>query len=1000
VARRRLRPARQPVLLAVVLVAVSSLTYFAVPRAGPAGLAIHAAILLSPALAIPLGLTLHRPAHRLGWLLLTAAMVLWGIGNVGTLLVRESNQGLPAYPSWGDAFYLASYPLSVAGLFVFVRRRHRGHGRAGLLDALIVTTTVGLVAWEFLVEPVLHESGSRPLRTAVSVAYPLLDLLLLALVSRLGFGGLRRNRSALLLLAANTALLLADLARGVLVFHGVIPDGTAFDAVWVPYYLLAATAATHPSMRTLAEPVAEPPGARPRYWLLLGMAVLTPLVLDSILEVSGRQDTRNLLVGAVALYGLCAIRLGDLVTELVRSRAAKERAFERERALRESATALSDATTREDVRRAVEAAAARLTDREVTACRVVLAGDRHADPDPPVGAALVVPVPEASGEVSSDRGRLVVSVPPAPCPEATDALHALAAQAQTALERLRLSADLLQQHSERRFRSLVQNASDVIFVLDPDTTVHYATPSVERVLGHPVHALEGMPLRRLVHAEDEEILAGVLVGEDLQEALVLRMGHADGTWRHLEAVAAYVEDEFVQGLILTCRDVSDRTALEEELRFQAFHDALTGLPNRALFADRVGHALERGSRTGRGCAVLFCDLDDFKVVNDSRGHAVGDELLVAVAERLREAVRTGDTPARLGGDEFAVLLEDLGDRDDPEAVVDRVIIRLAQPYVLSCGEVRVDVSAGIAFSRSLSSVDELLRNADTAMYRVKEDGGGGWTEFRPAMRDTVVARARLLDDLRVALEEQQFRLFYQPVVALCESRIVGAEALLRWDHPTRGLVSPREFIALAEETGLIVPLGRWVLEQACTEAAGWPGEPLRVGVNLAARQIAEPGVTEDIVEVLRVTGLDPRQLVIELTETALLREDETILARLRQLDEIGVRLALDDFGTGYSSLAYLRRYPIHILKIAQEFVAPVSDGGVPAGLVRTLLDLARVLGMDAVAEGVEEPEQVRILRELGCRLAQGNLYGRPISGEQFGRVLTKGTQVTALAPSA
>jgi diguanylate cyclase (GGDEF)-like protein len=441
--------------------------------------------------------------------------------------------------------------------------------------------------------------------------------------------------------------------------------------------------------------------------------------------------------------------------------------------------------------------------------------------------------------------------------------------------------------------------------------------------------------------------------------------------------------------------------LREQLVHQAFHDPLTGLANRALLADRAQHALARSARRGETTAGLLLDLDGLKTVNDSLGHAAGDEVLAEVANRLRSTLRETDTAARLGGDEFAVLLEDL---ENPLtqacAIAQRILDVLLAPVLLGPREVFVSASIGIALSSGTTAFDELLSQADTAMYAAKRNGKARYSVFEPTLHGDAVRRLELETDLRRAIEAGQFVLHYQPIVELAGAQPVGLEALIRWHHPTRGLVAPDQFIPLAEETGLIVPLGRWVLRQACRQVSqlrtDFPSlRPLNVSVNVAARQILEAGFVDDVRSALSDSGLPADALILELTEHALLQRSNATLARLQELRGLGVRLALDDFGTGYSSLAYLRDLPFDRVKIDRSFIDGIERTSQQAALVHAIVSLSRALGLETVGEGIELAAQANQLALLGCDLAQGYHFSKPVDVETIARLL--GAEVRAQA---
>jgi diguanylate cyclase (GGDEF)-like protein len=424
----------------------------------------------------------------------------------------------------------------------------------------------------------------------------------------------------------------------------------------------------------------------------------------------------------------------------------------------------------------------------------------------------------------------------------------------------------------------------------------------------------------------------------------------------------------------------------ELMSHQALHDSLTGLPNRVLFLDRLQHSLERSVRHGESAAVLFIDLDRFKTVNDSLGHAVGDEVLKAVADRLRRCVRAEDTAARLGGDEFAVLAESLEDRRHVALLAERIIEALELPVTIDGREVMLTASVGIALGSRPD--DDLLRNADVAMYRAKK-AGGSFEFFEPGMRSAIVERLALEADLRLAVGRSELRLHFQPIVDLPAGETMGLEALVRWQHPSRGLLQPGAFVGLAEETGTIVPLGRWVLREACRQAATWKKRDVGVSVNVSVRQLGHASLVDDVAAALGESGLEPGRLTLEITETFLVEQDEESLAKLGDLKRLGVRLALDDFGIGYSSLRYLAELPFDVIKIPKGFVDGVGSPPAAAPLVEAIVDLGGALDLAVVAEGIESADQLVGLRRVGCALGQGFLFARPAEPAAVGALLDR-----------
>ncbi|MBV9526468.1 MAG: EAL domain-containing protein [Candidatus Dormibacteraeota bacterium] len=458
--------------------------------------------------------------------------------------------------------------------------------------------------------------------------------------------------------------------------------------------------------------------------------------------------------------------------------------------------------------------------------------------------------------------------------------------------------------------------------------------------------------------------------------------------RLFEMLAAHTGTALEKGRLE--HSLAQLTELQHQLSHQAFHDSLTGMANRLLFRTRVSDAL---ARTGQHVAVLFVDLDDFKTINDSLGHAVGDQLLCAVAERVSECLRPGDIAARLGGDEFALLLEGVSDGRAAIAVADRIVERLREPFLIGEEEILAHASIGIVTDvAGERSTEELLRNADEAMYMAKSLGKGRWETFAPSMHAAVRRRHELKADLHRTLERGELGVEYQPIVELSTGRIVAAEALLRWAHPRRGMIAPSEFISLAEETGLIAPIGRWVLERACSEVMAWqqPGQAVSVAVNLSARQLQRGDFADDVRGILERTGADPRLLILEVTESIAVDEEQGITECLAQLRSLGIRIALDDFGTGHSSLSRLRDFPIDILKIDKSFTTALGPPGDVTGLSQAVFRFGHSLGLTVIAEGVDDPEQLHSLHAFSCEWAQGFHFSNALPPDQMRAILARG----------
>jgi diguanylate cyclase (GGDEF)-like protein/PAS domain S-box-containing protein len=563
------------------------------------------------------------------------------------------------------------------------------------------------------------------------------------------------------------------------------------------------------------------------------------------------------------------------------------------------------------------------------------------------------------------------------------------------------------QGREARFSALVENSSDLVTIVDRAGTILYQTPSVARVLGWDADKFGATNFVAALHDSDQprwRTIVDFLVEDSAGEMVAeWQVRHADGSWRFLQSIITnLIHEPSVGGLVLNSRDITAQKTLEDQLRHLAFHDQLTGLANRALFAEHLDQALRRQSRTGSGLAVLFIDLDEFKTVNDLHGHMLGDELLKQAAERLRTTLRTADAIARIGGDEFAAIFEGVGPGLDASAA-ERVIEAFAQPFLIESSEVFVTASMGMALNDSgTESAEDLMRNADLAMYAAKTANKGRYEVFSTDMHSTILDRMQMEVDLRRALDQSEFQAYYQPIVTLPLGTIVGVEALIRWNHPQRGLVMPGEFIGVAESSGMIVQIGAWILHRACHEfedltrgVAG--GENLGLSVNLSTRQLSDPLLIDTVRSALAISGLDARRLTLEITESAIMEDVSNTFRVLTELRSFGVKIAIDDFGTGYSSLSLLSEIPVDTLKIDQSFVTNVAKRPEPGRLIRAIQLLANDFGLCTVAEGVEELDQLEALQGLGCQAAQGYYFARPQPGLQLAELLELETSNSVVA---
>ncbi len=553
------------------------------------------------------------------------------------------------------------------------------------------------------------------------------------------------------------------------------------------------------------------------------------------------------------------------------------------------------------------------------------------------------------------------------------------ARAQEAVER-----------SETRFRSLVQNSTDGICILGADGFVTYTSPTAEKLRGIAPQDLLARDGLDSVHPEDraraEMTLSQSLENPGANFSTELRLSHAQQGWIHCELIANnLLANPGVEGILITYRDITERRTFEHQLQHQAFHDTLTGLANRARFMDRLEQSLARARRRQGRLAVLFLDLDNFKVINDSLGHQAGDELLCIVARRITDCARPEDTVARLGGDEFTLLLE-LAQVEDAFAIAERITQVLEIPISLQGHEVYVTASIGIATSLDgAGEPDSLLRDADVAMYQAKNTGKAHHVLFEQSMNSQAMERLEMEMELRRALDIGELRVHYQPIIDLETGQVSEMEALVRWEHPRLGMIAPARFIPIAEETGLIAPLGRWVLREACRQGQLWHLErphqhpPLSISVNLSVKQLQQPHLVDEVAEILAETGFAPSSLKLEITESVMMLNAEATITQLYELRSLGVHLAVDDFGTGYSSMAYLSRLPIDTLKIDRAFVQRLGSQAEDDAIVRAIVSLAKTLNLSVTSEGIETPEQLAHLQSLGCDRGQGYLYARPLT---------------------
>ena len=1010
---------------------------------------------LSGVTAILAGLVLNRPTRKAPWLLLAAALACFAAGQLSFLIAAKRDLVLP-FPSFADVLYLSEYPLAAAGLLIFIYWRTPDGDRRSLIDALTFTVGLALLSWTFLIRPYVHNPSLTEFQKSVAIAYPLGDVLMLALLARLLAPGSGRTRSVQLLTLGAVACLLSDVAFGFMQLHGEFHNGSTVDLGWAVFYSSWGAAALHPSMTRLTVPVRrqQVEVSPVRLALLMLASLIAPVVLLVAMPGGATSDVSVVAVFSAILYLLVLARLWDAA-------ASHRRALDRERVLRQVSLSLVKTADVPQVAGAVKDAVDALLGGHsqgdaILGVRIdgtLRAVDRGVDPAhgrqlgqlaeswlklavgraPKLAPMHRLPDQARTARPDADWMLLCPLIlkdrPSGDAPigliavfgerrvllDLSATLDILAHQVALTLESVMLRQEVIRQRNEAYFRALVQDASDAIVIVADDGTVKYATPSTEAVFGDIT--VVGERLWDLVAEEDRDDFAQTFMrlrerarlGPRVLEHEITRW---DGRRVRIQARCSDLRAEpNVAGLVFTLRDVTAQHKLEEELKHQAFHDALTGLPNRLLFQDRIAQQVAAATRNGTIAGVLFVDLDDFKVVNDTKGHGVGDELLVMAAARLAALVRESDTAARLGGDEFALLIGAAETAAAVEKAAERIVGAFAEPFALTTGLVTTTVTVGVATTQDSTDTDELLRHADLALYAAKAAGKRQWRRYQPVLSSGLIRRRQIQEAIEEAVANSAFSLVYQPIVALDTRELAGFEALIRWPHPQWGMMQPSQFITLAEETGQIIAIGSWVLDRATagiirlreTAAAAATGvvkrRDLYISVNVSARQFADAGFADTVRDVLSSSGLESRALMLELTETALLRRDERLHSDLAELKSIGVKLAIDDFGTGYNSLSYLRDLPIDVVKMDRSFVDGIAESDQRLAVAEGIVQIARTLSLKVIAEGIETEQQRDLLGSMGCHYGQGYLLAMPMPMSQAEELVRSAYSAAAPVPA-
>ena len=1055
------------------LVIVATALHLWYPTASFAGLFL---VGFASAGAVAYGIRRYRPAHAFSWWLLAGAVLLNATGRAVYDELPGQADGLKSLAWIVWTMHLAMLILLIAGALGLVRSTLRGASAA--IDAAIIVLGAGLIGGILIAIPYANVPGVGDLWRAVRVAYVFRDVVVIAIAFHLATA-VRWNRSVRWVLAGLFGLVAYDVVFRLARIHGEWMAGTSIDVLWLLFSVAIGAVALSRTMVEFDTPTAA--NVRDGAPLRIGLVVVLALMPSAVLLLGLFQEPPwyqpLIVIFSTLILILALARIVDVARQL-------RRQVDGERVLRQTVTDLAGAQEVSSVAPLINSAVGRLlgpdTDYQVAIVDCSLASDDTPWPDavggglfettalpPPIarqvgnrGLTLAIQLIERSAEpshtdiagnatssgVPAARGadgagrtdsagfahgsKLLVRSNRSSLNALRPRLEVLATQAAFTLERIRLNKENIRHTSESYFRTLVQNSTDVILIVDDDNRIRYASPSAGSVFG--TIALAGVELPGLVvqgdRAAAERLLVraragvpGTLASEastprELEtgtrltsEGMVVAEVVRDGDWmvNGDGAGMARVEvscrdlraDPSIDGLVLTLRNVTKQRLLESELEQRAFHDPLTGLGNRLPFSERLTEEVERSAGARELTAVLYVDLDDLKLVNDALGHETGDALLSAVGDRLRSFVAGYGGPsnsmaARLGGDEFAVLLADVVNESAADDAAGRLLAALAQPVHVAGHEVTCGASVGVATTaQDADTGPDLLRNADLALYSAKNVGKGQWRHYESWMRSTVMARLEVRSSLERAIEDDALVLEYQPIVALDDGRPAGFEALLRWEHPSRGRLSPDQFIDVAEESGLIAPIGEWVMRTAMEAARRWgtSDDSPYVAINVSARQFRTPGFTATVQRLITRSGLRANRVTLEITESLLLRDDDGVWQDLQNLRRFGVRIAIDDFGTGYSALSYLRHVPLDVVKLDRSFIQSMAASVQQRELVQGIVGLADVLGLQVIAEGIETEHERDVAARIGCAYGQGFLFSPALPVNDAQRWLTRRT---------